>query len=259
MAKSFLLLFTFLFAFSNNIAHAQDSSRKDLILQLIEMNGILPHHSTTLDRLINGFRADLKEIPDSFWENQKKILHKKYVQSIQPDLVRMYDKHLSKDEIKEVIEIIKGEKLKELSESYVSTSYKAIDYGEDLTINLSRSLSEAIEKSNYLQKNINDIPCESFKTGKYVNITWNAEEVRIEKMENFQISRVGDKYLKFEIKYITECDYRLTLIETDMEDHQSNIGSFVHVYPYYVDHKSIKYKSELDNGFILYGQLLIQE
>ncbi|MEO1516628.1 MAG: hypothetical protein AAFV95_16495 [Bacteroidota bacterium] len=225
--------------------------------ELLELSGILRNHLTMSDRIVSQFQTAIPEVPEAFWLQEQKNLQQSHATTIENRLYSIYREQMSAEEVQEVIAKMKAGGISDKDSSFMQATTQAIQYGEKLMADISKTLSRKVEEGNLLTRNVGEMDCSKYRDGKFLDVLPDGEEVRIERKGTIQYSRFGNNYMKFELTYLNNCDYTMTLLETDFEPYKAEIGNVITIHPYFIDDKVIRYKCVVDHrhGFVTYGDL----
>ncbi len=94
--------------------NAQTSDYEKDLMKLMEVNGSSENYDLVYDQLVTQFKMMKPNVPQDFWNSAKTEVFDKEIASLNKQLVPVYQKHFTQDEIKQLIEFYTsplGEKL----------------------------------------------------------------------------------------------------------------------------------------------------
>lgn len=252
MKKIFLLGFILTFSFG---AVCQDS-KADKIEALIELLSTEERMNNIIDNLINESLKNADAFDSAFWKEYKVRAIKGINDTLKPQIISVYDKYFTDEEINYMYEFYSSEigqqTLIKYNQLMQELLLMGMNFGETISKEIFLDLEEKEKQETDYRINNEFTGCERFKTGKFKLAINDSTVVFYERDKNRQIETYGQGRSVSEIKWLNECRYSLTLIETNNPYDQEHIGRELIVNIYETTEDSYKFYFKLGNSEDIY-------
>ncbi len=101
MKKLFLFLIVALVSLT---VKAQTSDYENDIMKFLEVNGSSESYDMIYDQLVTQYKMMKPDVPQDFWDSAKKDVFDKEIESLNKQLIPIYQKYFTHDDIKQLIE-----------------------------------------------------------------------------------------------------------------------------------------------------------
>lgn len=189
--------------------YSQSSDKKDLIYELLEVQGSKKAFEVVIDNMITLQKQSFHFLDDEYWDKATAEFKKDDFKELFSLLAPIYDKHLSEAEIAEILRFFKsptGQKLVEKQPLILQESMKA---GESWGREIGIKIYKHVQESDEFKFNTPVNECDDFKTGTFSSLLSDGSEAIIERKATTQIETFRDKRLEYEIEWVDNCKYKI--------------------------------------------------
>jgi hypothetical protein len=252
MKKVLLFIFTFFIC----IGATCQVTKTQKIEALTDLQNTEARMSTMTANLINELLKTADSFDSAFWEEYKAKAATNYCDSIKPQIISIYNKYFTDEEINYMYEFYSSEIGKQTLKKYDLVMQElllmGLAYSEKISDQILNELEQKEKAEIDYKMNHAFEGCSSFKTGKYTYTLNDSVTLIYERDEKHQTETFGQGKSVFEINWINDCRYSLTLIETNNPYDQSFIGTTTIVNIYEINKDSYKYYYKLENSDEVY-------
>lgn len=252
MKKALMLGFVFLLYLG---AICQDT-KTEKIEALIELLSTEERMSSMITNLINESLKTASSFDSAFWDEYKVRALNSYNDTLKPQIISIYDKYFSDEEIDYMYEFYSSEIGKQTLKKYDMLMQElmlmGLKFGEEISDQVIQDIEEKEDEEIDFKMNNVFEGCSRFKTGKFEVVINDTIILQYERDEKRQIETYDPGRAVYDINWLNDCRYTLTLIETNNPYDQSYIGATTIVNIYESDMDSYKYYYKLENSEEIY-------
>ena len=252
MKKISLIGFAFIFYLG---AICQDS-KTDKIEALIELMSTEQRMNNMINNLINESLKTADSYDSVFWNEYKVRAMNSINDTLKPQIISIYDKYFSNEEIDYMYEFYSSDIGKQTLFKYVKLLQElmliGLNCGEKISEQIIQNLQEKEDQEIDFKMNNVFEGCSRFKTGKFEQAINDTIILHYERDEDRQIETYGQGRAMYDIKWLNECRYTLTLVETNNPYDQDFIGATTIVNIYESNVNTYKFYYKLENTEEIY-------
>lgn len=252
MRKITLIGFALLFSLN---AISQDS-KIDKIESLIDLLNTEQRMSSMIDNLINESLKTADSYDSLFWKEYKVKSTNIVNDTLKPQIVAIYDKYFTDLEIDYMHDFYSSDIGKQTLYKYDQMLQEIMLLGLNVGEKISEQIVQEIEEKEdreigFKMNNVFE-GCSRFQVGKFEQVVNENVTFYYERDENRQIETFGEGRAVYDIKWLNDCRYTLTLVETNNPYSQEFIGSTTVVNIYESDDKTYKFYYKLQDSDDIY-------
>ena len=260
MKKKLLIALAFLFQLN---AICQES-KTEKIEALIDLMSTEERMSTIINNLVNESLKSADSFDSVFWNEYRSRIENGIIDSLKPQIISIYDTYFTEEEIDYMYEFYSSDLGKTTLAKYDKVQQElmliGMSFGQKVT---ARILDEFQAKEDQeIDFKMNNIfsGCSKFKTGKFKQVIRDTLVFYYERDEKQQIETFGKGRAVYDIKWLNDCRYTLTLVETNSPYDQNFIGLTTIVNIYESDEDSYKFYFKVENTEDIYkGEMIKTE
>lgn len=208
MNKTFLILTLSLTICYNGYTQKTIEEKTTVMLGII---GINDHYYKIIDKTIDTEKNKYNNILDEKYFEKIEIECKTTLfQELIGDLIPIYNKHLTEIDLDKISTLKKDKVVQLFPKQMQSISEESTTIREAWIQKIKTKILNKVESSNEVRfYKENSLGCFEFRNGDFLSILPDSTIVKINRKENKQIEKVGDKIYEFQIKWLTECRYKM--------------------------------------------------
>lgn len=252
MKKISLLGFAFLFYLG---AICQDI-KIDKIEALIDILSTEERMSSMITNLIEESLKTADSFDSIFWDEYKVRAINSYNDTLKPQIITIYDKYFTDVEIDYMYEFYSSEIGKQTLKKYdmllQELMIMGLKFGEQISDQIIQNIEQKEEEEIDFKMNNVFEGCSKFKTGRFNVVINDTIILNYERDEKRQIETYGQGRAVYEINWVNDCRYTLTLLETNNPYDQNFIGATTIVNIYESNKNSYKYYYKRVNSEEIY-------
>ena len=146
MKKIFFIVAMALCTFAVN---AQTSEYEQDLMKLMEVNGSSENYDLVYDQLVAQFKMMKPDVPQDFWNSAKTEVFNKEIESLNKQLVPVYQKYFTQDEIKQLIEFYTSPLGKKLTSGTNKIAQESMQISQTWGMGLGTKLQTFIAKKGF--------------------------------------------------------------------------------------------------------------
>jgi len=147
MKKSILLIFC-LVAFTTAFAQV-DKEYKSTLKKMIEVSGSSTAFKGAISQILGMYKQNYVNVPSDVWEEFEKEFSKTSVNDLVELLAPVYFKHLTKDDLKAIIEFYQTPVGKKYAEKTPMISQESIAAGQEWGKKIAQQVQEKLNQKGY--------------------------------------------------------------------------------------------------------------
>jgi len=204
--KRFLVTFLFVFHF----IEIWGQSYSDKITEMMSLSGEAEQFDLIISQLLEIQKNQSNELDLLYWEKLEKVFKDSIKSSLLEGIIPIYEKHLSEQNIDDIIKFYKTESGKALIEKSPQIMTEAMNLGQGLGVKLNLIVKKVIYQEKEEKFNTEYPICEFELPGKY-NMYIGGVLIKSERTENEQVDRVNEFENIYSINWINDSKYTLKL------------------------------------------------
>ena len=245
------LLFLILIPTIISTAYCQ-SEKTDKIQSLLNVLESDNRIGKMLNELINS-QIEAAEFSDSvFWEKYKSKMYPILQDSIKPEIISIYDKYFSEQEIDVMYDFYSSDlgkqtltKMDKISQEIMAvTLYRVRTMIDEILEEEAGRLENEID----YKTNNEFTGCDKFRIGKFQYISSDSLVYYYDRTETQQIETFGEGRTVFNISWLNDCKYELVIESTNNPYMSEQIGMKMIVNIFEVSGDSYKYVLQVENS-----------
>lgn len=231
-------------------AVCQDT-KTDKIEALIELLSTEDRMSNMITNLINESLKTASSFDSIFWDEYKVRAINSFNDTLKPQIIAVYDKYFSDEEIDYMYEFYSSELGRQTLKKYDMLLQElmliGLKFGEEISDQIIQDIEQKEEEEIDFKMNNVFEGCSRFKTGKFEHAINDSIIILYERDEKQQIETFGQGRAVYDIKWLNDCRYTITLVETNNPYNQDFIGTTTVVNIYEFDGNKYKFYYKLEN------------
>ena len=210
--QKILFAFTFLFSLSSIAIAQEKSSFEEKVARMLEVSGARQNFDAAILNMVElQKRAYADILSDEFFDELGKEMMKVGFEKLTPEFVPIYKRHLTEEELDEIIKFYESEVGQSLVQKMPLIMNEAMQIGAAWGEEIGQEIYERVEAAN----SGDDIPqettenCSAFKEGEFYSILDDDSKVTF-KINGDQLT-IKDKRKKetHTIEWISDCSYKI--------------------------------------------------
>jgi hypothetical protein len=148
--KKILTYFTFLFF--SLVLHAQDNAYDQDILKMLSINGSSQSYNLIFDQIVLQLKSTLPELSDEVWIKIKYEVFDNEIKELENQMISLYKKYLSHEDVKAIIAFYKTEAGKNLAAKTPKITQESVIIGQQWSMNLGFAIQDYMQKNGYTEQ-----------------------------------------------------------------------------------------------------------
>jgi len=214
-----------------------------------------------LDNIISTQVSYSSKDDAAFWESYKQKFYNSFKDSLKPKLVSTFEKYFTYDEIKALCDFYSsdiGQRALRKMDIATQELFKIGNtYGSSIVKQVLDERQKQYKKDQAFKMDNTFQGCHKFKVGKFRQIVNDTIVYYYERTENTQIETFGKGKSTYSVKWLNDCRYEITLIETNNPYYSDFIGTKYMINIYEFNDNSYKFVCHVQNNSTIYeGEMI---
>lgn len=137
------------FWLASTLAGAQKGELAKDIEKLLSINGSNVPYDLAFSQMVEHYKAVRNEAPQNAWNELRVNVYEKEVRMLQQQMVPVYMKHFTQEEIRELIEFYETPLGKKLTGTLATISRENMQISHNWAINLGHKMNEYLQLKGY--------------------------------------------------------------------------------------------------------------
>jgi uncharacterized protein len=148
MMRNLGLVIVFFLMSVQTFAQTPDEFEKD-ILKYLEINGTKESMPFVIDQLFNQVKIMYPTVPDTYWTEFKAEMSKNGMEDLFKEMIPVYKKHFTHQEIKDIIDFYESPTGKKLSQKTPVLTQESMAVGQRWGMILGQKIMSKLEEKGY--------------------------------------------------------------------------------------------------------------
>ena len=146
MTKIFYML---AFWLASTVSGAQKGEHTSDIERLLTVNGSTATFDLAFFQMVEHYKAIRGDTPENAWNELKVNVYEKEINALHQQLVPVYKKHFTPDEIRELIRFYETPLGKKLTGTFATITRENMQISRNWSVNLSHKMNEYLKQKGY--------------------------------------------------------------------------------------------------------------